>query len=198
MNSIEIPDIPASKVATFRNHLHHSDQPIIIRGGAIKWAACQKWSLPYFREQFGDREYACEVGMPDGLEPVQFKLSDFQKTLKLRDFADLVARGDEGKNFYIANKSIDRFPGLESDVDFVALTGFERNDSLTKVWLGSKGTKSSLHTDPYTNVLTQIFGRKSVYLVAPGDSKNLYLYPSHLDKAQADPESPDTSKHPKS
>lgn len=173
-----------------------SNTPCIVSGAINHWPAVKKWSLAYFKKKIGHLKFIAEYGMPTGKEPIQFKLSEFQRQISLNDFIDVITEPEEGKSYYIANKSIDRFESLTSDVLFDELTSYPSNDSMTKVWLGSKNTKSSLHTDPYTNVLAQIHGSKKVFLVDPKDTKNLSVYESHIDKSRVDPEAPDFEKFP--
>jgi len=65
------------------------------------------------------------------------------------------------------------------------------------LWIGTANTKSSLHFDPYENVLCQMVGRKRVYLVDPKYTSNLYQYASNIDKSKVDVEDPDFEAMPK-
>lgn len=47
-------------------------------------------------------------------------------------------------------------------------------EPLLNAWLGPKGTKTPLHTDPYYNILCQVVGYKYVRLYAPSESEKLY------------------------
>lgn len=47
-------------------------------------------------------------------------------------------------------------------------------------WLGPKGTKTPLHTDPFHNILCQVVGYKYVRLYAPEETPK--LYPEAMDE----------------
>ncbi|MCJ1427900.1 hypothetical protein MMC29_005806 [Sticta canariensis] len=48
------------------------------------------------------------------------------------------------------------------------------SEPLLNAWLGPAGTVSSLHTDPYHNILCQVVGRKYVRLYRPDQTEKLY------------------------
>ncbi|KAF2735302.1 Clavaminate synthase-like protein [Polyplosphaeria fusca] len=47
-------------------------------------------------------------------------------------------------------------------------------DPVMNVWLGPPGTVSPLHTDPWHNLLAQVFGEKYVRLYGPGESGRMF------------------------
>ena len=50
----------------------------------------------------------------------------------------------------------------------------EVDEPILNAWLGPAGPISPLHTDPYHNILCQVFGAKFVRLYAPSQSERLY------------------------
>ena len=48
------------------------------------------------------------------------------------------------------------------------------DEPLLNAWLGPKGTKTPLHTDPYHNILCQVVGYKYVRLYPPSETPSLY------------------------
>lgn len=170
--------------------------PVILTGATAAWAAREKWSFDYFREVLGHLEYKAEVNLPLDV-PISYSLEDFQKNVLLGDFIEMIVNSKSDRASYITNKSIDRFPGIENDVNFEQLLGFPVSQELTRLWIGTANTKSSLHFDPYENVLCQMIGAKKVYLVDPKSTSNIYQYSSNIDKSHVDVEDPDFDAYPK-
>eukprot|EP01063_Lacrimia_lanifica_P023760 TRINITY_DN3143_c0_g1_i2.p1 TRINITY_DN3143_c0_g1~~TRINITY_DN3143_c0_g1_i2.p1 ORF type:complete len:453 (+),score=125.76 TRINITY_DN3143_c0_g1_i2:1518-2876(+) len=89
-----------------------------------------------------------------------------------------------------------------SDMFVQTLTGPDPAFHFTDVfmWAGPRGVKTGLHTDwEPTNLLHQLYGEKTVYVIHPHDTP--YCYPSEKydlgsTVAQVDPFAPDFEKHP--
>eukprot|EP01060_Flectonema_neradi_P012664 TRINITY_DN19424_c0_g1_i1.p1 TRINITY_DN19424_c0_g1~~TRINITY_DN19424_c0_g1_i1.p1 ORF type:complete len:421 (+),score=70.58 TRINITY_DN19424_c0_g1_i1:59-1264(+) len=94
---------------------------------------------------------------------------------------------------------------MEHISDIFERTLVRRNDSRfhftdTWIWAGPKGSKTGLHMDwDPTNLLHQLYGKKTIWLFHPSDTK--YCYPSEkydlgATIAEVDPFNPDLSKYP--
>ena len=194
--TIEIERIPADTPGFDFETIRRREVPVILTGAMSSWPCMRKWSFGYLKQKLGDKEYSAEVGLPLDV-PINYSLDDFQKKLRLDDFLEIVESSSEDRASYITNKSIDRFPGLSDDVDFQEFLGRTVSEELTRLWIGTAGTKSSLHFDYYQNVLCQVMGEKRAYLVDPKFTSCLYQYSSNIDKSKVDVEAPDFASFPK-
>jgi len=195
-NRSAIPKIAADAPDFDFESIRGRQRPVILTDATDDWPARGKWSLDYFAEQLGDREYLAELDLPTDV-PVSYRLDDFQREVRMRDFIQTVKNSDSDRASYITNKSIDRFPGMAPDVQFERLVGQPVREDLTKLWIGTANTKSSLHFDWYENLLCQLIGRKRVYLIDPAETSNLYQYASNIDKSRIDVEDPNLERFPR-
>jgi lysine-specific demethylase 8 len=85
-----------------------------------------------------------------------------------------------------------------ADCDFAGLLGSEGgDDGDTRVWIGSAGTRSLLHSDLKSNLFCQIWGRKTVTLLPWRDSAAAYPFPDNLVNSQIDVAHPDLARFPR-
>lgn len=171
-------------------------EPVILSGAIYHWPAIANWSFDYISSKCGGEVFTAEVDLPEDV-PINHSLADYQFDIRLDEFLRKLEMSNDGRASYISNKSVDRFPGLVDDLQFDDLLKEHTEPEMTRLWIGSGGTKSSLHFDYYENVLTQIVGSKKVYLVDPKFTGCLYQYSSNIDKSQIDVETPDLAAHPK-
>lgn len=102
---------------------------------------------------------------------------------------------------YLAQHTLlEDVPSLKDDVSPpppYALSG--RGDLWrTNVWIGTAGTWTPVHRDPYHNLFCQIVGKKHVRLFAPDAAPNLYLSDDPLQKntSTLESSSPDPVRYP--
>jgi hypothetical protein len=176
--------------------LQHRQCPAVIVDAISSWPALGKWTPEYFRSKFAELEYNAELNLPREA-PISYKAVNYTQRVKMRDFVDLMLSASPHESHYIHQKTIDQFPGLEDDVDFESVVGQQSAELGKFLWIGSAGTKSSLHFDFYENILFQIFGRKRCFLISPMQSSTVYEYPGIIHKSRVDPEAPDFQRFPK-
>jgi Cupin-like domain len=198
MKSIKFEEIPRVHVeddAALRKIVGGRPTPVVLYGTFDEWPAMKFWNLAHFKERLGEQEFLAEIDLPDD-DPIGYSLSDFQRRIRLSEFIDRIVKQESGSS-YITNKSIDMFPGVELDVRFKQLFADMVGESRVQLWIGSARTHSSLHFDPFDNVLLQACGEKQVFVIDPRVTRNLYQYPGLIDKAHVDPEHPKLEKYPK-
>lgn len=183
----------------FQTHLDTNRTPLITPGTIDHWPATELWHQPEYilrRTLGGRRLVPVEIGasyVEEGWTQKIMSMRDFMQTYLLNDKPDDVG--------YLAQHDLfTQIPALKNDVmvpdycyttpppaDAAALrtaglnTVRQLEEPLLNAWLGPKGTKTPLHTDPYHNILCQVVGYKYVRLYAPEETPN--IYPCGTDEA---------------
>ena len=189
---IECPIHRASMgLSDFENHLE-TIEPIVLTGELLHWPASkhQSWNRPSYllSKTFGGRR----------LVPIELGRSytddDFgQAIMPFGDFMryHLMTTSGEEIGYLAQHDLFSQIPDLRKDIRVpifcstnppppapgtplanVKIPHLET--PLAKMWLGPAGTISSLHTDPYHNILCQVVGKKYVRLYSPHESSKLY------------------------
>ncbi|OBK75798.1 hypothetical protein A5650_01715 [Mycobacterium sp. 1164985.4] len=166
-------------------------RPLLLEGAAAEWTAVSRWSPAYLAEVVGDVEVTASVGLPDTEVPYNHRAEDFSETMTVREFVELMNRGDR---CYIGQQPIDSLPGLERDFDFSSFAPADIKE--VAFWMGGS-TRSGLHYDNVDNIFVQVYGTKIVILAAPEEAFNLHLFPDSHSKSQVAPEHPDLEAHPR-
>jgi hypothetical protein len=194
-NYVALQRVAWDSIEQVNSTLRPQGRPVIIEGAIVNWPAAQLWSPSYLKSVCGTRIFHAEIGLPIG-PPSSHELERFQRRLALSEFIDLMADIRSTSPCYISNKDIQLFDGLENDVAFEKILGDEAWPGYTRMWIGSAGTRSSLHFDFHENILIQIYGEKEAVLVAPTDGKYVYPVPGYIDKSEVDGFAPDSSRYP--
>jgi hypothetical protein len=182
---------------TFQAHLDQLNTPLIMSGATSHWPAMQNWTSPSYwlkRTLGGRRLVPVEIGRQytdDSWSQQILPFKEFLTNYVLEDYAD---------TGYLAQYDLfAQIPKLRGDINVpdycycsppkpqaahshVSQGGDakgsedkdEMTDPLVNLWLGPSGTKTPLHTDPYSNILCQVMGYKYVRLYAPSESEKLY------------------------
>lgn len=148
--------------------------PVIIEGLTANWPALKKWDKPSFWvNTAGHRFFPVEIG--------RHYLDDdwVQDIIQLNDFFRKYVFNSNNENVaYIAQHNwIHQIPLLARDFEVPDICDIFLNPKMDRVmthmWFGVKGTLTPLHYDKYSNVFTQIVGRKYILLVDPKFSQIL-------------------------
>lgn len=186
----------------FQQHLDTSTTPLIIPDSFDHWPAKERWSdLAWLklRTVNGNRLVPVEIG-------TSYNEEDWtQKIMTMSQFIDeFLLPPNPAKIGYLAQHDLfTQIPSLKDDIrvpDYCYTTPPEPSgaalripgladtpdseEPLMNAWLGPKGTKTPLHTDPYHNVLCQVVGYKYVRLYPPTETDK--LYPAGIDDAGID------------
>lgn len=180
----------------FQDYLDTKITPLRIKGALAEWPAMNTWNNPaYFMRVAlgGRRRVPIELGRSYTDEGWGQKFMTFAQFMH-----DYLLPEKPTETGYLAQHDLfSQMPALRNDIivpDYcytspppvkAAGPGLppppELDDPLLNAWLGPGGTISPLHTDPYHNMLCQVFGSKYVRLYSPEET--LKLYPRGMDEA---------------
>lgn len=180
-----------------RRAVAQRDVPLLFRGLTDDWPARRAWTPDAVRHAHGGRQVTALMHLPaDGvLYPRDQAL--YEQTLTMVQFIDAMLTASPASPCYLAyQRAADLFDIAECR--FAELLG-ERDelDSDTRVWIGSAGTRSMLHSDLKGNLFCQIWGEKSVTLLSWRESPAAYPFPDNLVNSQIDIARPDLARFPR-
>ncbi|MDQ3288330.1 MAG: cupin-like domain-containing protein [Pseudomonadota bacterium] len=194
--------------AEFRKHFLRKERPVKIAGALEHWPAMKKWSLEFFEKEYGEQTIGVETFEPGERGPGNNSPHGYVKYLRFREMRlkELIQilRDKPDHMYYMASHPFRKsFPGLRSDVGvhpyikghIEHIPGAHMDSYL---WIGPPGTHTPTHTDPMPNFLTQVMGRKTVYLF-PADQCRKNLYIGQFERETFSPvdfDNPDFEKYP--
>jgi len=201
----ELPGVPPARL------------PLKIVGAAADWPAA-RWTFPALRAQAGDRRITALTGLPRHGGALPGGQRSYERRMPLADFIDLAHRAGEPPCYLGYTRPADVLAGLEHGLAFGPLAaalapaaagrpsprrrsgprpgaaGDGGTD--TRLWIGSAGTCSGLHSDLKDNVFVQLAGTKRVLLVPFAQSRLVYPFVDNLVNSRVDPENWDAGQFP--
>lgn len=156
-------------------------RPFKMTGFAASWPSVQRWTMEYFKAEYGTLPITIEE-QPDRDPNIHWKKRAFSETT-LGAFADRILAGEQG--IYLSEwKVLTRMAGAMDDVP--SMVPYQRHRwPLPKViserfrfpptlWFGPEGTYTNLHRDPTDNLLVQVQGEKRLVIYSPDQDAQLY------------------------
>ncbi len=191
----EIEAIDSVSPEEFKRKYIKTNTPVLMRKVTANWPALKKWSFEFFANLPLEKKVYLEknnVLQQQG----QYDVMDY------RDYVRWIANSSDGESNRHGYLSVFRifraFPELEKDVDLSILAQHKLKNTASG-WIGPAGTVTGYHIDWGDNVLAQICGRKEVRLVAPTDTKYMYVSPRFdqgTTASQVDVDNYDESRFP--
>ena len=180
----------------FKNNYVKKGIPVVLEGKANEWLAVKKWSPDWLLENYCDDEVSLFDASIDNKSKVDYKVQ--QGTL--RDVLEAMKIGDQSK-YSRFNRILYDHPELIEDFDWKWLYKMRSKLSSGKtfqVFIGGKGTRTSLHAASENNLFTQIYGTKHWYLYPP---ENDIIFTPPITRSPYfhtlfDPDSADFEKYP--
>jgi Cupin-like domain len=158
-----VPTIHSPSLELFEPFFRHA-KPVVIKGITTNWQAQALWrDLEALKSRMGGRPVPVEIGenyMHPSLVKNSVAFDLFLHYLQLRESKE--AESSDAV-VYLAQTPLAEL-SLQNDVqipDLCKLTG--RGDIYaSNAWIGPAGTVSSCHTDPYHNLLVQVYVHKHI------------------------------------
>lgn len=189
----EIPVETNLSPESFVTQYLKKSQPVILKGAAKDWTCVKKWSLSFFKENYGDHETPI---MDNNNKGSYFNV----ETMKFSNYIDGIAKGDTRKYMRFGNL-LHLFPEIKKDFDTDLIKKHRGPFSLgdnAGVFMGAKGSSTALHAAPPQNFFVQVTGVKR-WRIYHADSDPMLR--ANVDRAtyyttDFDPYNPDFIKYP--
>lgn len=186
----QVPAADSPPLEAFQMHLDNKTTPLLLTGVIDDWPAMQSWKLPSHLLRLtlnGCRLVPIEIGETYTSEDWRQEIIPFRRYLQ-----DYLLPETPTEIGYLGQHNIfAQIPQLIREIrtpdycfsappEYIpeSRTGLPPVEPVDapqmNVWLGPKGTRTPLHTDPYHNIFCQVVGYKYVRLYPPGASASLY------------------------
>jgi lysine-specific demethylase 8 len=192
----DIPRIAPPSADAFYADFVRASRPVILRGAIADWPAMKKWSLDYFKHEFGDRQLPV-VREKDGAQ-YQAQSGLHYEQIRFADYCDLIADG-KPHDLYITVRVDEQLPELFDDIRQPAYSA-GAPWTRSRFWLGASDTKGPLHRDLPENLYAQIDGRKQFLLLERRLTRMVHRHPFYSgvpNYSPVDAEKPDLSQFPR-
>ena len=136
--------------------------PVVMEGRAKNWKCVKQWSLDWLSENYSKDE----VAIFDPLNAKNDSIDYSVEKTTLKDVIESIKLGDTNK-YSRFNRILYDHPELIDDFDWKWLYNMRNKISSGKtfqVFIGGKGSKTSLHCATENNLFTQVSGKKHWYL----------------------------------
>ena len=190
LNRLRHPEIPRRHRLSreeFLDAYYTAGRPVIITGMMDDWPARSRWCPDYFKRHFGERMVEVQFGR-EGDAHYEINKIAHRKVMPFGEFVRLTESVESSNDFYMTayNEGRNRtsLAGLWDDI--VQLPAYLSNEGVNRgfLWLGPAGTITPLHHDLTNNFMTQVLGRKRVFVAAACEVGHVYNHEhcfSHVD-----------------
>ncbi|MFF2078504.1 cupin-like domain-containing protein [Kitasatospora sp. NPDC058162] len=170
--------------------------PLHLPGLIDGWPAGKLWQPEELTKRHGTRRVTALVGLPSTGVLFPQDQRNYERELPFGEFIERM--GAEGPEVpcYLAYQRVHEIFD-PADCDFASLRPADGHGTDTRVWIGSAGTRSMLHSDLKDNFFCQVWGEKSVILISWRDSRAAYPFPGNLVNSQIDLAEPDLVRFPR-
>tara|TARA_Y100000385_G_scaffold247477_1_gene267569 strand:- start:308 stop:1318 length:1011 start_codon:yes stop_codon:yes gene_type:complete len=170
--------------------------PVVIEGKAKDWKCVKQWTLDWLSDNYSKDQVAIFDPLNSENDKINYKV---EKTT-IKEVIESIKLGDTNK-YSRFNRILYDHPELIDDFDWKWLYKMRNIISSGKtfqVFIGGKGSKTSLHCATENNLFTQVYGEKHWYLYPP--KNDIFLTPpitkSPYFYSDFNPDNPDFKKFP--
>jgi hypothetical protein len=190
-----IPRATVNTVDELRRVVAEERRPTLFSGLMDAWPARTGWTPRALADSHGDELVTALMNLPSTGVLFPREQRHYERTLPFREFLHHMVTTPASSPCYLAYT---RAAALFSprDHDFTGLLGADEGSD-TRVWIGSAGTRSMLHSDLKDNVFGQVWGEKHVVLLPWEASRAAYPFPDNLVNSQVDLAEPDLARFPR-
>lgn len=195
LNLSKIDVVDAINPAHFKKEYLQKRKPVILKNYAENWAAVNKWTIPFFQDNYGNMHAKMHGKWQDhNFSAIQMP---YVKESVFSEFLNMLQNNETGAYKLFLFDLIQQAPELRNDFTFTPLV----KKYVTKhplLFFGLSGSDVRLHFDiDLSNIfLTQFLGTKRITLFDPSQTPNLYKIPFTTHSA-VDIKNPDFEKFPR-
>jgi cupin-like protein len=185
LNVQPVPRIEDPTAEKLRRVVADGRGPMLFAGLVDDWPARAAWTPEHLAATNRHKTVTALMDLPsEGVLFPEDQLS-FQRTLTFPEFLDrMLTAGPEAPCYLAYTRGQELLP--PGDYDFDRLLGSHGQGTDTRVWLGSAGTRSMLHSDLKDNLFCQIWGEKHVVLLPWEHSLAAYPFPDNIVNSRVD------------
>ena len=170
--------------------------PVVMEGKAKHWECVKKWTPDWLMQSYCDDKVSIFDASSQDMTNINYKVEE----TTLKDVLNSMKNGDTSK-YSRFNRLLYDHPELIGDFDWKWLYSVRNKISSGKtfqVFIGGKGTRTTLHSASEHNLFTQVHGKKHWFLYPP---ENDIIFDPPITRApyfhsQFDPDFPDFNDFP--
>ncbi|MFF7636333.1 cupin-like domain-containing protein [Kitasatospora sp. NPDC008050] len=186
----------AADVGALRRRVAARSGPLVCAGLLEAWPARAGWNPADLAERHGERRVTALMDLPATHVLFPQDQRHYERELAFGEFLDRMTATGPTAPCYLAYQRADEIFD-PADCDFASLLPPDGHGTDTRVWIGSAGTRSMLHSDLKDNLFCQLWGEKSVILLSWRDSRAAYPFPGNLVNSRIDLAEPDLTRFPR-
>lgn len=149
-----------------KNLISNESKIILLKGYAADWECTKKWSLDFFKSNYGNQPIS--LINASGLVSKNSQ-NNYEDTTLIKYIEEL----EEGsKKYLVLSDLVNKIPELQNDINLSWLNQIVHKGSTGKTFysfIGGRGTKTPMHNEFPVNIYIQVWGKKRWILYPPNN-----------------------------